>query len=158
MGLVLTAVVAGALAITQLGGHTAAAARPAAAHAASGTRATPPIARSLHGRPAVIPAPRRLVVPNTMGTTCFVGAAECSDNPCHELIGSPAVQAVATPALSGTAATVAPAQPRLASKCVRGAAPPQRVTARVGAATAVTAASAAVPVLQAKLAARPAHR
>ncbi|HEX4012152.1 MAG TPA: hypothetical protein VHX62_19175 [Solirubrobacteraceae bacterium] len=147
---VTVAIVAVAVAIPLLGANRGAAAPRPTVHPAVRTQVSPPIARALHGGSHIV-VPRRLVVPKTMGQTCFVGAVECSQNPCHELIGSQASTAVATPAV-----TVAPT-PRLATPCVRSAAPPQRVTTRPSAPSVSSAASAVLPVLQAKLATRPAR-
>ncbi len=163
---------AAAVAIPQLGGPAGASPRPplhpAAAHPAAGAPSLPPVATTLRRRSRPV-APRRLIIPNTGATTCYVDAVECSENPCHELIGSqpapavttpavatPAVAtpAVATPAVVTPAVTVAPATPRLATPCVRATAPPQRVAlAPAGAWTL----SSALPSLEAKLASRPAR-
>jgi hypothetical protein len=152
---VVVAVVAVAVAISLVGTHSSAAAPRAAVHPAARTQVSPPIARTLHAHSHVV-VPRRLVVPNTMGQTCFVGVPECApQKACLELIGSQSSPAVATPTVAVAPAVARAVTPRLATPCTRAAAPPQRVTARPTAPSVAATAGAALPVLGAKLAARP---
>ena len=118
----VVAVVAAAVAIPQLGGPAGASPRPplhpAAAHPAAGAPSLPPVATTLRRRSRPV-APRRLIIPNTGATTCYVDAVECSENPCHELIGSQPAPAVTTPAVATPAvATPAVATPAVATPAV----------------------------------------